>query len=124
VIGAIVGNENGTGLDYWNVDTPSWEVVRNLDNTVDHDNMTKQVANGVYIKRVEPFFHEASTLYMTENFQALDEDAHDQPSIDKTYRPYGLHRSGNVYVTGAGIFPGAGSWNREFPLRSESQWFD
>jgi hypothetical protein len=36
-------------------------------------------------------------------------------SVDKTYRPYGL-ANGNVYVTGAGLFPTAGSWNRMFHL--------
>ena len=34
-------------------------------------------------------------------------------SVDRTYRPYGLEK-GNVYVTGAGLFPTAGSWNRMF----------
>lgn len=34
-------------------------------------------------------------------------------SVDKTYRPRGLEK-GNVYVTGAGLFPTAGSWNRMF----------
>jgi hypothetical protein len=122
VIGAIVGDGNGTGLDYWNVDRGSWEVVRGTDNTPNAANMVKRVANGVYTNRVEPLFHEASSLYMTENFQALV--AHEaQPSIDKTYRPFGLHHRGNVYVTGAALFPRAGSWNREFPLQSEFQWF-
>ena len=32
-------------------------------------------------------------------------------SVNKTYRPYGLE-TGNVYVTGAALFPTAGSWNR------------
>ena len=36
-------------------------------------------------------------------------------SVDKSYRPFGLAK-GNVYVTGAGLFPTAGSWNRMFHL--------
>jgi hypothetical protein len=35
----------------------------------------------------------------------------DQATVDKSYRPWGLEK-GNVYVTGAGLFPTAGSWNR------------
>ena len=80
-------------------------------------NMGKRVANGFYTNRV-------ATLYMTENFQPLLPTTQDQPSVDRTYRPYGPHKSGNVYVTGAGLFPTAESWNREFPSQSEFQWFD
>ena len=51
---------------------------------------------------------------MTDHFD--DEDAAiGLPSVDKTYRPYGLEK-GNVYVTGAGLFPTAGSWNRMLHL--------
>ena len=32
-------------------------------------------------------------------------------SVDTNYRPYGLD-AGNVFVTGAGLLPAAGSWNR------------
>ena len=84
----------------------------------------KRVANAFYTNRVAPLFHEASTLYMTENFQPLLPASQDQPSVDRTYCPYGPHKSGNVYVTGAGLFPTAGSWNCELPLQSEFQWFD
>ncbi len=48
---------------------------------------------------------------MTEDFNAPDADA--GASVDKTYRPFGLEK-GNVYVTGAGLLPTAGSWNRAF----------
>ena len=48
---------------------------------------------------------------MTESFTTADADR--GASVDKTYRPFGLAK-GNVYVTGAGLFPTAGSWNREF----------
>jgi hypothetical protein len=40
-------------------------------------------------------------------------------SVDKNYCPYGL-ANGNVYVTGAGLFPTAGSWNRMFHLSIKS----
>ncbi len=123
MIDSIVG-VNQTGLDYWNIDNSSWEEVRDTANVLNEANIAKRVANGVYTNRVAPLFHEASTLYMTEDLHPLLPAAVDQPSIDKTYRPYGLHKSGNVYVTGAGLFPTAGSWNREFPLQSEFQWFD
>lgn len=46
---------------------------------------------------------------MTEDFNAKGADP--GASVDKTYRPFGLEK-GNVYVTGAGLFPTAGSWNR------------
>jgi len=49
---------------------------------------------------------------MTEDFV---EDELQLASVDKTYRPYGLAK-GNVYVTGAGLFPTVGSWNRMFHL--------
>lgn len=49
---------------------------------------------------------------MTESFTPLNADG---ASVDKTYRPFGLEK-GNVYVTGAGLFPTAGSWNRAFDL--------
>ena len=39
----------------------------------------------------------------------------DRATVNKSYRPWGLE-SGNVYVTGAGLFPTAGSWNRAFDL--------
>jgi len=35
----------------------------------------------------------------------------DRATVDRSYRPWGLEE-GNVYVTGAGLFPTAGSWNR------------
>ena len=85
MVDAIVGN-NATGLDYWNVDKRSWEPVRGMDFAPNAENMPKRVANGPYTNRVVPLFHEASTLYMTENFP----DAH--ASVDRTYRPYGLHQ--------------------------------
>lgn len=55
---------------------------------------------------------------MTEDFTKVDEnnetaDDVSLASVDKNYRPYGLSE-GNVYVTGAGLFPTAGSWNRAF----------
>ena len=51
MIDAIVG-ENGTGLDYWNFDDPSWEEVRDTNGDDDDNNMGKRVANGVYTNRV------------------------------------------------------------------------
>ena len=51
--------------------------------------------------RVPGAVHEASTLYMGELSDPM-------ASVDKEYRPFG---SKNVYVTGAAIFPSAGSWN-------------
>lgn len=51
---------------------------------------------------------------------AKDLDASLLASVDNTYRPYGL-ANGNVYVTGAGLFPTAGSWNRMFHLSIKIQ---
>lgn len=48
--------------------------------------------------------HESSTLYMSDD---LSTDKH--ASVDSNYRVKG---SGNVYATGASIFPTSGSWNR------------
>ena len=90
-------------LEYWNREDGKWESKH-------------------YVNRVKGLFHEASTTFMTEDFdvpQPGENAAIGLPSVDKTYRPYGLAK-GNVYVTGAGLFPTAGSWNRMFYL-SQSQ---
>lgn len=51
--------------------------------------------------RVPGAVHEASTLYMGKPSDPM-------ASVDDEYRPFG---SRNVYVTGAALFPSAGSWN-------------
>lgn len=51
--------------------------------------------------RVPGLMHDASTLY-------VGEESDPQASVDDQYRPFG---SRNVYVTGAALFPSAGSWN-------------
>lgn len=64
---------------------------------------------------------------MTKNFKVDDANAGSpeiiaeraHASVNEDYRPRGLEY-GNVYVTGAGLFPTAGSWNREFHLSSQS----
>ncbi|PPQ94234.1 hypothetical protein CVT25_006660 [Psilocybe cyanescens] len=50
---------------------------------------------------VPGLIHDASTLYM-----GPESDPH--AGVDENYTPYGCK---NVYVTGAAIFPSAGSWN-------------
>lgn len=94
-------------VEYWNREDGKWESKR-------------------HINRVKALFHEASTTFMTQDFDApqpaeLDQDVSAEKadigraSVDKNYRPYGLEK-GNVYVTGAGLFPTAGSWNRKLCL--------
>lgn len=73
-----------------------------------HDDGTGS-GNGIWKKtrpstseiRIPGIVHEASTLYMGPYT-----DPH--AAVDTSYRPYGCK---NVYVTGAGLFPTAGSWN-------------
>ncbi|KIM35070.1 hypothetical protein M413DRAFT_432890 [Hebeloma cylindrosporum] len=89
-------------LEYWNREDGKWESKR-------------------HVNRVKALFHEASTTFMTKDFSAQQPAQGEQnvsaekadigmASVDETYRPYGLE-NGNVYVTGAGLFPTAGSWN-------------
>ena len=91
-------------VQFWNRTTKKWEV--QLQPTRAH-----------HSKPNRPLFHEASTTYMIENFP--DEYNPllrvDRATVNKSYRPWGLE-SGNVYVTGAGLFPTAGSWNRASDL--------
>ncbi|THG95684.1 hypothetical protein EW026_g6015 [Hermanssonia centrifuga] len=51
--------------------------------------------------RVPGIVHEGSTLYMGPQGDPA-------AAVDDRYRPYGCQ---NVYVTGAALFPAAGSWN-------------
>ena len=87
-------------VEFWNRTTNKWEV-----------QLAPMPAH--HSKRNKPLFHEASTTYMIENFP--DEynplQRVDRATVDSSYRPWGLEH-GNVYVTGAGLFPTAGSWNR------------
>ena len=102
-------------LEYWNREDGKWE---------------KGTPSKRHIHRVKSLFHEGSTTFMTKDFDA-QQPAVGEPnvtaeradighaSVDKTYRPYGLE-NGNVYVTGAGLFPTTGSWNRMFRSISAS----
>jgi len=87
----VVAAHKAPDLEYWNNVEELWE---------------KAEPSANHVKRIRPLFHEASTLYMAEN---LTEDT--TASVNKSYRPHGLE-NGNVYVTGAALFPTAGSWNR------------
>uniref|UniRef100_A0A0W0FJW9 Glucose-methanol-choline oxidoreductase C-terminal domain-containing protein n=1 Tax=Moniliophthora roreri TaxID=221103 RepID=A0A0W0FJW9_MONRR len=51
--------------------------------------------------RVPGVIHESSTLYMGPGSEP-------HAAVDENYRPYGCQ---NIYVTEAGLFPSAGSWN-------------
>ncbi|KDQ11216.1 hypothetical protein BOTBODRAFT_35520 [Botryobasidium botryosum FD-172 SS1] len=51
--------------------------------------------------RIPGAVHEASTLF-------VGPESERQASVDKDYKPFGTE---NVYVTGAALFPSAGSWN-------------
>jgi hypothetical protein len=62
----------------------------------------------------------ASQLVEGEQTLSAEKADIERASVDKTYCPYGL-ANGNVYVTGAGLFPTAGSWNRMFYLSIKSQ---
>ena len=91
-------------VEFWNHTTKKWEV--QLEPTRAHHSKPKK-----------PLFHGASTTCMIEKFpneyNALLRV--DRATVDKSYRPWGLE-GGNVYVTGAGLFPTAGSWNRASDL--------
>ena len=90
-------------VEFWNYTTKQWDRV--------------QPTRTHHSKRNKPLFHEASTTYMIENFPNQYDPLHsvDRATVDKSYRPWGLEK-GNVYVTGAGLFPTAGSWNRASDL--------
>ncbi|KAF8815948.1 hypothetical protein BYT27DRAFT_7209385 [Phlegmacium glaucopus] len=99
-IEAIKVIAHGRPLQYWNRADGKWE-------TVDGDTPNFKP----HINRVKSLFHEASTTFMTDVF-VTDEGDVEHASVDKAYRPFGLaNPEGNVYVTGAGLFPTAGSWN-------------
>jgi choline dehydrogenase-like flavoprotein len=87
----VIADTQASTLEYWNYDTSKWEKV--AQPTRNHT------------RRINFLFHEASTLYMADDL-TKDKTA----SVDSTYRPYGLE-AGNVFVTGAALFPAAGSWN-------------
>lgn len=89
----VIADQQAPTLEYWNYVTNKWDDVK-VEPSSDH------------CSRIDFLFHEASTLYMAEDL-TTDKTA----SVDKNYRPYGLD-AGNVFVTGAGLFPTAGSWNR------------
>jgi hypothetical protein len=88
-IDAMAGKEK-PGLQYWHDNgdgTGRWEAMQ--------PDISKFMMSGIV--------HESSTLYMSDD---LTKDEH--ASINSHYQVKG---SGNVYATGAAIFPSSGSWN-------------
>ena len=89
----VIADSQAHTLEFWNYATSSWDDVKVEPSTA-------------HRSRIDFLFHEASTTYMAEDL-TTDKTA----SVDTNYRPYGLD-AGNVFVTGAGLLPAAGSWNR------------
>ncbi|KAG9313755.1 hypothetical protein JVU11DRAFT_6111 [Chiua virens] len=87
-IDAMAGVEKAN-LQYWheNGDGGKWEESQ--------PDLSKFLMAGIV--------HESSTLYMSDQ---INQDA--TASIDSNYKVFG---SGNVFATGASIFPTSGSWN-------------
>ncbi|KAG9310091.1 hypothetical protein JVU11DRAFT_9701 [Chiua virens] len=102
-IAAMAGNEKDE-IEYWH---------DNGDGTGKWDKSEPSEKNF----QMSGIVHEASTLYMDDNLPThprLEEanpklDRHmAYPSVDSNYRVLGC---GNVYATGAALFPTSGSWN-------------
>ena len=89
-IDAMAG-EKKSGLQYW-------------DDKGDGTGRWKAMQPDISQFLMSGIVHESSTLYMSDD---LTKDQH--ASVDSDYRVKG---SGNVYATGAAIFPTSGSWNR------------
>ncbi|KAI6755989.1 hypothetical protein HG530_011725 [Fusarium avenaceum] len=78
------GNEHASDIEWWNEATHSWSKKKPPVDTI----------------RIPGIVHESSTCFMGPKEIG--------GSVDELYRPHGIE---NVHVTGAALFPTAGSWN-------------
>ncbi|MFY2559442.1 GMC oxidoreductase [Corallococcus terminator] len=81
----VLSPRGAAGVEYWN-GTPS-------------DGDWARGRPALEHRRMPGLVHEASTLWMGEDEEAV---------VDPDYRPRGVS---NVYVTGGGLWPTGGSWN-------------
>ncbi|KAG5634576.1 hypothetical protein H0H81_001493 [Sphagnurus paluster] len=100
----VIAANHDPDLQFWKYTNSEWDRPGGAPTREHHS------------RTIKPLFHEASTNYMAADVDLPDENPvgavapADRPTVDLSYRPLGL-RQGNVYVTGAGLFPTAGSWN-------------
>ncbi|KAF4339709.1 FAD NAD(P)-binding domain protein [Fusarium beomiforme] len=78
------GHELESEIDWWDEETHAWTKTKPAVNTI----------------RTPGIVHESSTCFMGPKAKG--------GSVDELYRPHGIE---NVHVTGAALFPTAGSWN-------------
>ncbi|KAJ3539440.1 hypothetical protein NM208_g5493 [Fusarium decemcellulare] len=83
-IEAMCGGNDKSTIQYWDETTHGWINEKPAVDTI----------------RIPGIVHEASTCFVGHK--------EDGGSLDEHYRPHGIK---NVYVTGAALFPTAGSWN-------------
>lgn len=80
----IKAMSGGHNIEYWDEASHKWIKGRPATDTI----------------RIPGIVHEASTCFVGPKEAG--------GSLDELYRPYGVE---NVFVTGAALFPTAGSWN-------------
>jgi choline dehydrogenase-like flavoprotein len=78
------GDAVASSIEYWDENAHGWKSARPPVDTI----------------RIPGIVHEASTAYVGPREKG--------GSLDEWYRPHGVE---NVFVTGAALFPTAGSWN-------------
>ncbi|KAF5013955.1 hypothetical protein FDECE_84 [Fusarium decemcellulare] len=83
-IEAMCGGNDKSTIQYWDETTHGWINEKPAVDTI----------------RIPGIVHKASTCFVGHK--------EDGGSLDEHYRPHGIK---NVYVTGAALFPTAGSWN-------------
>ena len=78
------GDKHASSIEWWDEISHSWKKTKPSVDTI----------------RIPGVVHESSTCYMGPKEEG--------GSVDELYRPHGIE---NVHVTGACLFPTAGSWN-------------
>ncbi|KAM3549285.1 hypothetical protein MY1884_008807 [Beauveria asiatica] len=78
------GNEHASSIEWWDEKAHGWKKTKPAVDTI----------------RIPGVVHESSTCFMGPKASG--------GSVDELYRPHGIK---NVHVTGAALFPTAGSWN-------------
>jgi len=78
------GDEHESSIDWWDETSHGWIKTKPAVDTI----------------RIPGIVHESSTCFMGPKEIG--------GSLDELYRPHGIE---NVHVTGAALFPTAGSWN-------------
>ncbi|KAM3452931.1 hypothetical protein MY3296_004200 [Beauveria thailandica] len=78
------GDKHASSIEWWDEEAHGWKKTKPKVNTI----------------RIPGVVHESSTCFMGPKASG--------GSVDELYRPHGIE---NVHVTGAALFPTAGSWN-------------